>query len=77
MIQADFKLNREAYKHARAVVRNAMKEKRLDGPAIVSVATKALEAYPSARIDMRDLVGACLFYQGQLYGSKPTKNEDR
>ena len=62
----EYKENRKAYKAVREKIRNAMIQKRLDKPAILSIAKKYLDKeYPNNYVDLNDLVGACLYWQEQ------------
>lgn len=63
----DYAYRRQAYKAARQKVRDAMVQKKLDEPSIVAIAMKVIDSdYPGAKVDIPDLVGACLYYQQSL-----------
>ena len=60
----DYVYRRQAYKAARQKVREAMIHRRLDQAAIIDIAQGVIDSdYPGAKVDISDLVGACLYYQ--------------
>jgi len=58
---------RDAYKAARQVIRDAMALGSLDEVTIENIAKDVLKEYKDVKVDIDDLVGACLYYQDQVY----------